>query len=338
MGNSRPSSASLSTLCAIAALALAAPALAKPTAKAAAPAGFGSQSLFDFGLVFKHAGQDARVWAHKSCKGQTCPLMIFLHGSNKPPVWVFPAMDERVPNPAPDKKFMVHVGKLAQKMIDDGLVTPLVIAVPTDGGTGTPWGSLDLKQLVNDVVSTVSKDHVKIDLDSVGVVGHSAGGGYPGRGLDRIAEQKATFDGHKLKVFGITDTNITLGTAQKYAKLLKDNDTTAIYALHKMGGGWVTYDSGVSNTMFGKGLGAEKKVTSLIGNEKAADLVGTCLDNGGATPLRMTCKINFTKINAYHAAWEAAGGYKTRPDKAGEYHNDMVPMWAWWALPRLFPK
>ena len=309
-------------------------AAAPPPAAKAAP-----RALFDNGLLFKYQKEDGVVWAHKSCARSTCPLVIFLHGSNKPPVWPYPSLDERFPSPIPDRKFMVHVGKMAQKMIDAGKVTPLVIAAPTNGGTGQPWASLDLKSLVGTVVDAVRGSNVTIDLDQVGVVGHSAAGGYPGRGLDRVAAAKATFDGHELKVFGITDTNITQGAAANYAKALKSNRTTAIYALHKMGGGWTTGDSPASNTSFGKGLEANHKMTSgLIGYENAASLVGPCLDNDGAAPLRMTCKIDARKINGHHAAWAATGGYKERPDKANEFHNDMVPLWAWWALPRFYPK
>jgi hypothetical protein len=258
-----------------------------------------------------------------------------LHGSNKPPVWVYPALDERFPPAAPDKVAMVHVGRLAQKLIDQGLVQPLIIAAPTDGGTGTPWGTLDLGKLVDAISATTGPQGVTVDLDQVGVVGHSAAGGYPGRGLDRVAEQGGKFNGHVIKVLGVTDTSMSIPSGQKYAKI----PGVAIYALHKMGGGWTTGDNGASNTNFGKAIGATHKMdaANYLGNEKASDTVGGCLDNNGQEPLRVSCKIDVRRIIPTRASWEAASAYK-RKQTLPDYHNDMVPMWFWWALPRVFPQ
>ncbi len=324
-------------------LALAASAAPAPHLAPHGAAKKGTGPLFEFGATFKYQGEEAKVWAHPDCPGLgPRPLVIFLHGSNRGPyVWAHPALDERYPPAYPDKKWMVHVGKLAQKMIDDGLVTPLVIVAPTNGGAPAPtqhqpWAKLDLKALIDAVIQTVQASGVQIDLDQVAVVGHSAGGGYPGHGLDKIAEAQAMFGGHKLKVFGITDTEIR-GTSARYLKELGNNKTTAIYALHKLGGGWVSGgDLPGSNKAFGIGMGAtHHKTSGFVGHEDPGSMAEDCYDNDRASPLRMTVKINTAKIDGYHAAWTAAGGYKTTID---DFHNDMVPLWAWWALPRFFPR
>jgi hypothetical protein len=300
----------------------------------------GDGPLFEYGVTFSYQGETARVWAHpKTPMLGPRPLVIFLHGSNRAPADPYPALDERFPSPDdPGKSYMHHMGKLAQKMIDGGLVTPLVIAAPTNltpdmGGFGYPWDKLDLKTFVEAVVQTVGKSGVRIDLDQVAVVAHSAGGGMPGRGLNKIADEHGMFGGHALKVFGVADTEVK-GTSAIWSKGLAGNSKTAIYAVYKMGGGW-SPNIDYANSAFGLGMGATNKMASgFVGHESEADMAEPACDNGGATPLRMTIKVNVAKLNDYQKLWEATGGYKTN---GANFHQDMVPMWCWLALPRFYP-
>jgi len=64
------------------------------------------------------------------------------------------------------------------------------------------------------------------------------------------------FDGHKLKVFGLTDTVATVNNAKVYAQGLKDNSVTVLYSLHKGTGGGNSYDGAQK---FAEALGATEK-------------------------------------------------------------------------------
>ena len=279
----------------------------------------GHGPLFDLGLDFAFDGNTARVWAHPhTFLYGPVPLVIFLHGINGKTRKKYPPLDEKA----------VHVGKLAGKLIDDGAVTPLVICAPTDF-SDSPWGGFDLKRTVDAVAQLLAEQNVKIDYDRVSVVGHSGAGGYRGRGLNRIADQHAQFDGHSLQVFGITDTCTTKDNALQYAAGLKDNKVTAIYSLHKGTGGWAPYDG---SQTWAKALGADKKVTEVKEPELQSD-VEDYYDNGGATPLRVAIKIKTAGLTAKHKPWKETKGYHAEVGA----HNDMVPMWAWYALPRFYP-
>ena len=191
----------------------------------------GHGPLFDIGVDFQFAGNTARVWAHPHAfMAGPRPLVIVLHGINGKSHKLHPSLDEKA----------IHVGKLAGKLIEDGKVTPLIIAAPTEFSDG-PWQKFDTTKFVAEVEAAVRSQSVEIDHDNVSLVGHSGAGGSPGAGLNKIAAEGGVFDGHKLKVFGITDTCITDNNAKAYADGLAKNDTTAIYAMHKGTGGWVAY-------------------------------------------------------------------------------------------------
>jgi len=181
---------------------------------------------------------------------------------------------------------------------------------------------------------------VEIDLDQVSVAAHSGAGGFPGAGLNKIADQGAMFSGHKLRVFGIEDTRIIAPMAKEYIDKLKakGNDVTSIYAVHRSTGGWSTpeYNANGGSPKFAAALGATNKVTDhFVGNECNEDF-DDYYDNGELKPARVSIKVKEAKLAKYHGLWEGAGGYR----KHGQYipHSDMVPMWSWLALPRFYPQ
>lgn len=274
----------------------------------------GQGPLFESGVDFDYGGNKARVWAHPHCILGLHPLVIYLHGINGKGRHLYPALDDH----------KLHVGKLANQLIEDGKVTPLLIAAPSDFSDG-PWGSFDLGKFVDAVEATIAP--LRIDRDRVGVVGHSGAGGSPGRGLNRIAEQHGTFGDHRLKLFGIADTCITDVNAAAYRKGLEGNSATEVYALHKGTGGWPGY---TPSAQFAKALGAASKCEPKD-PEQGAD-IEDAWDSGG-DPKRISLKIKAARLGEYHKAWRKTGGYKQ--DLVP--HEDMVPMWTWYALPRFFP-
>lgn len=280
----------------------------------------GHGPLFENGVDFDFNGNKARVWAHPHTLGMSPrPLVVMLHGINGKARKLHPSLDEKG----------IHVGKLAHKLIEDGKATPLVIAAPTEFSDG-PWRTFDMAKFVAAVKETLLPQSVQIDLDDVSVVGHSGAGGSPGAGLNKLAAEGGLFDGHKLKVFGVTDTCITDQNAKAYADGLAKNDTTAIYAMHKGTGGWVAY---TGHKTFSAALGATAEGKAQEPAEDSQDIDDKVYDNGGKAPLRVSLKIKVSRLAAHHKEWTAAGGYHVDVGA----HSDMVPMWFWWALPRWFP-
>ena len=279
----------------------------------------GHGPLFENGLDFEYGGNTARVWAHPHCAlAGHRPLVISLHGMNGKNSIKHPHLDEK----------RLHVGKIAGQLIEDGKVTPLLIAAPTEFSDG-PWGSFEIGKFVAAIEKAIAGQGVEIDHDAVSVLGHSAAGGSPGRGLNRIADQGAAFDGHPLKVFGIADTCITSDNARHYQDALAENKVTAVYALHKGTGGWVAYGGSQS---FARALGADQVGKPVEPAESSQDVDDNVYDNGGKTPLRCSIRIKVARIPAHHKEWTKAGGYKS--DLGA--HSDMVPFWYSWSLPRFY--
>lgn len=279
----------------------------------------GHGPLFEHGLEFQFNGNAARVWAHPHCfHSGPRPLVVSLHGINAKARQKYPALDDK----------SLHMGKLAEKLIDDGKVTPLLIAAPTHF-SDSPWGDFDLAKFVAAVEKAVAAASVEVDEDAVSVVGHSGAGGYPHKGMNKLAAEGAEFGGHKLRVFGLTDTCITTDNAKAYADGLKENSVTAIYALHKGAGGWPSY--GGSQT-FARALGAGEK-GSPVEPEDEADVDDAIYTNGGKTPARVSIRVKKERLANHHKEWKDAGAYHS---SVGQ-HWDMVPMWFWWALPRWYP-
>ena len=278
----------------------------------------GHGPLYQNGLDFDYGGHTARVWAHPHCffNGPR-PLVIALHGINA---------RNRQPHP-PLNEHAVHAGKLVEKLIDDGKVTPLLIAAPTEF-SNQPWHDFDIARFVAAVEKALEAQSVQIDHDQVSVVGHSGAGGYPGRGMNKIADQGGAFDGHKLKVFGLADTCITSDNAKHYRDGLKDNDTTVVYALHKGTGGWPGYSG---SQTFAKALGAESVGKPTEPAEDPLDVDDHVYDNG-KKPERISIRIKIARLSSHHKEWQATGGYHST-----NAHEDMVPMWFWWAMPRFYP-
>lgn len=301
----------------------------------------GKGPLFEYGVTFAYNGDEARVWAHpRAANAGPRPLVILLHGLNGDPGHEkHPALHSNAGKVGKNDKW-IHVGKLAEKMIDEGKVTPLLIAAPTHRKDNGVWSTFELDKFVNQVEQQVRALGVEIDLDQVSLAAHSGAGGFPGAGLNKIADQGAIFSGHKLRVFGIEDTRIIAPTAKEYVDKLKakGNDVTAIFAVHRGTGGWATpeYTSNGGSSKFAAALGATTKVTDhFVGNECLEDLEDY-YDNGEAKPARVSIKVKESKLAKYHGIWETAGGYR----KHGSYipHSDMVPMWSWLALPRFYPQ
>lgn len=292
---------------------------AKPAHTPSAGGAEGHGPLFDAGVDFQFGGNTARVWAHPhTFMAGPRPLVIALHGINGKSRHLHPALDEHG----------VHVGKLADKLIEDGKVTPLLIAAPSEFSDG-PWASFEIAKFVAAVKAAVAAQSVEIDLDQVSVVGHSGAGGSRGRGLNKIAEAGGVFDGHKLKVFGIADTCITSENAKEYKDGLEGNKVTAVYALHKGTGGWKAYGGSQS---FARALGADQIGKATEPAEDSQDVDDNVYDNGGATPQRVSIRIQVARLAPHHKEWKETGGYH---GDVGA-HNDMVPMWFWWALPRFY--
>lgn len=280
----------------------------------------GHGPLFDAGVDFQFGGNTARVWAHPHAfLAGPRPLIVVLHGINGKSQKKHPALDENG----------VHVGKLTGKLVEAGKVTPLLIAAPTEFSDG-PWRKFDLAKFVTAVKAAVATQSVEIDEDQISVVGHSGAGGTQGAGLNKLADEGGAFAGHSLKVFGIADTCITSANAKAYADGLKENKTTAIYALHKGTGGWVAYGGSQS---FAKALGAGEIGKATEPAEDAQDVDDNVYDNGGKTPPRVSIRIKVARLAPHHKEWKEAGGYH---GDVGA-HNDMVPMWFWWAMPRFYP-
>ena len=278
----------------------------------------GTGPLFDRGQVFKYDGNDARVWADPRTMGPLRrPLLIVLHGVNHKDRKSHPSLSDD----------SIHVGKLAQKLADDGKVTPLVICAPTSFSNG-PWNTIELADLVDTLEKMLADRNVHIDRDQVAVVGHSGAGGYPGRGLNKVADQHGKLGDNKLLLFGIADTCITDINSAAYKKGFEGNDTTLIYSAHRGTGGWEPYSG---SAKFAAALGAGQKFTAFTGNEKKED-IEDAFDNGGAKPARISIKVKKPQLASYHKAWVEAGGYR----QAVSDHSDMVPYWVWTALPRFF--
>ena len=280
----------------------------------------GHGDLFEKGIEFDFGGNKARVWAHPHCfHSGPRPLIVSLHGINAKARQKYPALDDK----------SLHMGKLAAKLVADGKTTPLLIAAPTHF-SDAPWGEFDLPKFVAAVEKAVASASVEVDEDAVSVVGHSGAGGYPHKGMNKLAAEGGQFGGHKLRVFGLTDTCVTTDNAKAYADGLKDNPATAIYALHKSTGGWPSYSG---SQAFARALGATEKGKVVEPAEDEADVDDAVYDNGGKTPLRVSIRIKKERLAKHHKEWKDAGAYHS---EVGQ-HWDMVPMWFWWALPRGYP-
>ena len=290
----------------------------------------GKGPLFEKGIEFSYQGEEACVWAHpRAARAGPRPLVVFLHGISKSK---HPPLGDLVGTRPKHVTGWTHVGKLAHKLIDDGKLTPLAIAAPSNVGKNPPWTKFDLASFVNMVEQKLREQGVEIDLDQVAVAGHSGAGGYQRCGLDKIFEDHATFSGHKLLAVGIEDTCINAGAAARYKKGLEGNDKTAVYSVHRHTGGWPdpTY-SGAAK--FAAALGADKEnKTKVVGNEELADF-DSYHDNGDARPARVSIKVKQMALPKYRGMWTDAGGYFGNEGP----HGDMVPMWCWLALPRFLP-
>ena len=84
---------------------------------------------------------------------------------------------------------------------------------------------------------------------------------------------------------------------------------------------------------FAKALGAGEIGKATEPAEDAQDVDDNVYDNSGKTPLRVSIRIKVARLAPHHKEWKEAGGYY---GDVGA-HNDMVPMWFWWAMPRFYP-
>ncbi len=303
--------------------------------EAAGKAEPGKGALFDWGVDFEFDNEgkkDARVWAHpRAARAGPRPLVIYLHGIKIP--GEHPQLTDRI-----SRDWCLHAGKLAAAMIDAGQVTPLVMAAPTcakHAGSGELWTKFDLGRFVAKVAEQVKGSGVEIDLDDVSVVGHSGAGCDGANGLHAIARHGATFDGHALKVLGFADTCASAGLAAAAARGLKDNPTTAIYAVHKGHGGG---SRGDAPEAYAKGFGAKSRSTAFAGNENETG-IDDFRDNGGATPARISAHLAAGALWAHEDEFVAAGAMKSGWNHGNGWapHYVVCLLWTWYALPRFYP-
>jgi hypothetical protein len=302
-----------------------------------AKAGPGTGPLFEDGLDFEFDNKgtkDARVWAHPAAHGAgPRPLLIWLHGILR---WDdHPQLSSKL-----DVDWTLHAGKLAAKLVDEGKVTPLVMAAPTcpeDKGSSTLWSKFDLGKFVSKVVEQAKAQGVEIDLDQVSVVGHSGAGCYADaehgkyNGLYKIAHEKATFDGHAVKVLGFADTCVSPGLMSNAARDLEDNRTTVIYSVHKGTGGG---SSGASMDKWSAAMGATRKSSPLVESE-ADDL----RSDDEQAPRRIAVHLpNGAPLWEHQQEYADAGAMKRGwPHHGWGPHYMVCLVWAHYALQRFYP-
>ena len=290
-----------------------------------------SGAIFEKGQEFDYLGHKAAVWAHGSCMGDgKRPLFVYLHGINE-------SLKENHPHLDPKH---IHAGKMIGAQIEDGKVSPCVVAAPSDP-SNRPWGksTWNLSSFVTEVVKQAKDNGVEIDLDRVTVTGHSGAGGYGHIGLDDVADQKGKFtvDGaeHTIKLFGLMDTQYTGSAGQHYGSAFKDSKVD-IYAVHAGQAGYP--DGYVGHRPFALGFGATDKVDSLPpGGIEEADDLWEMFTNSGKSPARISIKVQQSdaKVARRRAAWGATGGYHSHGSAV--LHWDLVPLWTSWAPARFFP-
>lgn len=288
----------------------------------------GHGPLFENGLDFTFDGNPARVWAHPHCfMSGPRPLIILLHGINKSEALDHPLLNEKG----------IHVGKIAGSLIEAGKVTPVIIAAPTEKRNDV-WGRFDFDAFIDAVIGQLKDLKVEVDLEQMGVVGHSAAGGRERAGMNLVAEKKATFHGKPLKIMGLADTrsNDDLG-----ASIRKNvTDQTIVYSMFRPHGGWKA--TGDSWEAFIRGLGLKAGSGKPTEPEDEQDVVtdkdGTLGYAASDDGKRISMKLNTAKIVRHRPDWKAAGGLE---DKRSSFehdpHWDFVPLWFTWGLQRFFP-
>ncbi|HKC59871.1 MAG TPA: M23 family metallopeptidase [Myxococcales bacterium] len=289
-----------------------------------------ADDLFGWGLdfEFQNAGQkDARVWAHPKCKGRgPRPLLIWLHGTNRPDKKHPPQLTERL-----DRDLCAHVGKLAQFHINAGHTTPLIIAAPScvdDGSSTTLWSKFDLDGFVDKVIAQLPED-VKVDPARISVIGHSGAGCDVRNGLAAIATAGGKVKGKPLEVLGYADTCYTL----KYAKgadegLTKAGNTeTTVYCIFKDGGGGGGSYANAAD--FAKALNAGKWAGA--GFESP-------LDVAYGSGKRLFIHLTHEQVFADEATWLKGALKKPFDHDKDSYgpHYGVCLVWTSWALRRFF--
>ncbi|HUJ26911.1 MAG TPA: M23 family metallopeptidase [Myxococcales bacterium] len=289
-----------------------------------APGGIeGHGDLFENGLNLTFAKSPARIWAHPHCfMSGPRPLFVLLHGINGGEQLDYPLLNEHG----------IHVGKIVQALVEAGKVTPVVIAAPTQK-VNAVWRGFDFEAFITAVVDKLKDQKVEIDPDQVSIVGHSAGGGSPGAGINLVAEKKATFLGKPLKLLGCADTRTNDDTGAEIKKGLKDNDKTIVYSMFRPRGGWMS--KGDSWESFIGALGLKAGTGKPVEPEDEQDILGYAASDDGK---RISMKLNTAKIIRHRDDWKAAGGLDDKRTKfEHDPHWDFVPLWFTWGLQRFFP-
>ena len=295
---------------------------------ASGPSGRGR--LFDAGLNVSYQGEAMRLWAHpRAANSGPRPLIIYLHDIN-PNSDQHPALSAEV---GKANLPWMHMGKLAQRLIEQGKVTPLAIAAPTNAAAA-PWGTVDFQDVLNLAENKFKESGVEIDPTQIAVVGHGGAAGYELRGMLKLAAEHAQIGDAKLKIFGLADARITAGVGDAIREGLAGNEVTAVYSLHRAVGGWAGaehFESGGTEG-FAKALGAsESNTTHVVGDEEFSS-IGSYWDNGDERPTRVSIQVNASMGNLI-PRWRKAGAYG-----AGDLgsHANTVARWTAWALPRFF--
>jgi murein DD-endopeptidase MepM/ murein hydrolase activator NlpD len=298
------------------------------------PAETGKGPLFEWGFdfEFKNKGKkDARIWAHpRAYKSGPRPLIVYLHGMRTPDN--HPQLSSKL-----DRDWTVHAGKLAQLYIDRGSVTPLAMAAPTsltDSKWDTVWDGFDFAAFVDAAVEQLKGLGVEVDLAQVAVVGHSAGGCHPSKGVGKIAQSGGTFGGNKLKIIGFCDSCISKGLGENAAKGLKSNDTTIIYNVHKGGGGGNHTDGA---DKYAKAFGATRKAADQRKAFESSSIDQYWVSESG--PERVSLHLPDGAVFEDEDDWIQSGALGKKWSHSAGYakHYAVCLIWTRWALQRYFP-
>jgi hypothetical protein len=290
----------------------------------------GRGRLFDAGLNVSYQGEAMRLWAHpRAANSGPRPLVIYLHDIN-PNSDQHPALSAEV---GKTNLPWMHMGKLAQRLIEQGKVTPLAIAAPTNAAAA-PWGTIDFQDVFNLAENKLKESGVEIDPTQIAVVGHGGAAGYELRGMLKLAAEHGQIGDAKLKVLGLADARITSGVGAAIREGLAGNESTAVYSLHRAVGGWAGaehFESGGSEG-FAKALGASENNTTHVVADEELSSIESYWDNGNGKPARVSIQVN-ASMGGLIPRWRKAGAYG-----AGDLgsHANTVARWTAWALPRFF--
>jgi murein DD-endopeptidase MepM/ murein hydrolase activator NlpD len=301
--------------------------------------------IFIHGEEFTHANHKARVWAHaETAELGPRPLLVFLHGIRKP--GNYPQLNDDIKT-----EYMVHLGMLAKKLIDEKKVEPLIIACPTyspDGEKGIDlWRNFELSAFVEDLRKVLDQHGLRIDDEEVAVAGHSGAGCAGAGGLLKIIAHGAKFGDHPLKVLGFADTCCNDAAGGIISKSLRKVDPkTVLYSMNRGHGGGGYAEGGAK--AWGDYLGAKHKVESPEYAFGEGPEISDYRTDGENPPRRFALKMpatpdkgvaHDTAVFTHEKEWyESGAAAKGKLPGAMGTHYAMALNWTWYALQRFYPR